>query len=155
MGIDKTFELAFAKAQLGCNNNLPRSGCVFISVKDEDKNTILHLAKTLQELGYSILSTRGTARFLNEHSVKADSINKVLEGSPHIVDALIAGKVQLIINTTEGEKSLRDSFSIRRTAIMYKIPHTTTASGAKEIVNALKAMKEKQNLEVRSIQSYI
>lgn len=152
MGIDANFNLAFAKAQMACNNHLPRSGTVFISVKDEDKKTMLTMAQKLSAIGYKILSTKGTAKFLSENGVAAETINKVLEGSPHIVDALIAGKVQLIINTTEGEKSLRDSFSIRRTAIMYKIPHTTTLTGAREIVNSLIAMKDTPNITVNPIQ---
>ncbi len=155
MGIDESFPLAFAKAQMGCNNNLPRSGTVFISVKDSDKQAMLNMAKTLHSIGYSIVSTRGTAKFLNDNGVPAETVNKVLEGSPHIVDSLIEGKVHLIINTTEGSKSLKDSFSIRRTAIMYKIPHTTTATGAREIVNALQAMKKKESLDVKPIQAYI
>ncbi len=155
MGIDKTFSLAFAKAQMGCNNALPRKGTIFISVKDSDKKTILPLARTLNETGFKLVSTKGTAKFLNENGIAVSEINKVMEGSPHIVDAIVGGNVQLIINTTEGEKSLRDSFSIRRAAIMYKIPHTTTATGAREIVGALKAMKEKENLEVTPIQSYV
>lgn len=155
MGIDKSFPLAYAKAQMGCSNNLPRKGTVFISVKDADKKAVLEMARTLSSIGYTILSTRGTAKYFGENGVQAEVVNKVLEGSPHIVDALIAGKVQLIINTTEGDKSLKDSFSIRRAAIMYKIPHTTTATGAREIVSALKAMKEKESLEVAPIQSYI
>ena len=155
MGIDTTFPLAFAKAQLGCSNALPRKGNIFVSVRDADKKAILGYAKTLADLGYGIISTKGTAKLLGEHGIKVESINKVMEGSPHIVDALIAGKVQLVINTTEGEKSLRDSFSIRRTAIMYKIPYTTTMTGAREIVSSLKAMKEKVSLDVNTIQSYI
>lgn len=155
MGIDKTFPLAFAKAQMGCNNILPVKGTVFISVKDSDKDSALGLAKILAKLKYSIISTKGTAKFLSENGIKVESINKVLEGSPHIVDKMIEGKVQLVINTTEGEKALRDSFSIRRTAIMYKIPYTTTMTGAREVVSSLKAMREKENLEVNSIQSYI
>ena len=155
MGIDKTFPLAFAKAQLGTNNALPRKGSIFISVKDEDKKTILPLAKTLSDIGFSLISTKGTAKFFGDNGIKVSAINKVMEGSPHIVDAIVEGKVQLIINTTEGDKSLKDSFSIRRSAIMYKVPCTTTATGAREIVSALKAMKEKENLEVNPIQSYI
>jgi carbamoyl-phosphate synthase large subunit len=154
MGIDKTFSLAFAKAQLGCNNALPRKGNVFVSVKDEDKKMVLPLTKILSSLGFGIISTKGTAKFLRENGVTFSEINKVMEGSPHIVDAIIEGKVQLIINTTEGEKSLKDSFSIRRSAIMYKVPHTTTNTGAREIVGALRAMQEKENLEVMPIQSY-
>ncbi len=155
MGIDKTFPLAYAKAQMGCNNILPIKGSVFISVKDSDKFTILPLADNLVKLGYNIVATKGTAKFFSDNGIKVSEINKVAEGSPHIVDALAQGKIQLVINTTEGEKSLRDSFSIRRTSIMYKIPYTTTHTGARDIVLALKEMKEKVTLEVTPIQSYI
>lgn len=154
MGIDENFPLAFAKAQLGCNSNLPRSGNVFISVKDEDKTSMVFIAATLVDMGYKIVATKGTARFLSANGIAVEKVNKVMEGSPHIVDLLSQGKIQLVINTTEGEKSIKDSFSIRRTSIIYKIPYTTTINGAKELIKSLKEMNKKPTFEVRTIQSY-
>ncbi|MDX1950082.1 MAG: carbamoyl-phosphate synthase large subunit, partial [Rickettsiales bacterium] len=153
MGLDKTFPLAFAKAHMGCNSPLPIVGGVFISVKDYDKEAVLPIAKNLLELGYKIYATKGTAKFLSENNIPVQPVNKVAEGSPHTVDLLSEGKINLVINTTEGEKSIRDSFSIRRTAIMKKIPHTLTINGARALVNALKEIREIKDFEVRSIQS--
>ncbi len=153
MGLDKTFPLAFAKAHMGCNSPLPIIGGVFISVKDDDKQAVLPIAKNLLELGYKIYATKGTAKFLSENNINVQAVNKVMEGSPHTVDLLSEGKINLVINTTEGEKSIRDSFSIRRTAIIKKIPHTLTINGARALVNALKEIREVKDFEVRSIQS--
>lgn len=155
MGVDRTFSLAYAKAQIGCNNNLPKKGNVFISVKDNDKKSMISPSATLIELGYNIYATSGTAKYLEKNGIKVNRVNKVMEGSPHIVDLMQEKKIDLLINTTEGEKSIKDSYSIRRTAILMKIPYTTTASGAREIVKSLKEIHGKEYLEVSPIQSYI
>jgi len=155
MGIDKTFPLAFGKAQMGCNNNLPRTGNVFISVRDEDKQAMISISATLEELGYKIYATSGTAKYLSKNGINVNKVNKVADGSPHIVDLMSEGEIQLVINTTAGEKSIKDSYSIRRSAIIMKIPYTTTASGAKEVVRALKEINAKEHLDVTPIQSYI
>lgn len=155
MGIDKTFPLAFAKAQMGCNNTLPTQGSVFISVKDEDKQCMVSLGVTLSELGFKIYATGGTAKYLQQNGIEVSQINKVRDGSPHIIDLMNEKKIDLVLNTTAGERSLKDSFSIRRTAILMKIPYTTTSSGAKEIVKSIKAISEKEHLEVCPIQNYI
>jgi carbamoyl-phosphate synthase large subunit len=154
MGIDKSFAMAYAKAQLGCFNNLPRKGSVFISVKDSDKKLMISIAAALVDMNYTIYATKGTANFLNNNGIEVEKVNKVQEGGKTIVDLMQDGKVDLVINTTEGEKSIQDSFSIRRSAIVMKIPYTTTASGAKEIVKALKELNSKETLEVNPIQSY-
>jgi carbamoyl-phosphate synthase large subunit len=154
MGIDESFPLAFAKAQMGAGNTLPESGKVFLSVKDADKKFLPGMARTLADFGYEIVATKGTAKFLGENGVTATSINKVLEGSPHIVDAINNNEIALIINTTEGEKSLKDSFSIRRSALAKKVPYTTTATGAREVVKAIKELKTKGSLNVKKIQDY-
>ncbi len=155
MGIDKTFPLAYAKAQMGCNNVLPKSGTVFVSVKNSDKKCMTALSATLIELGFKICATKGTAKYLESNGIEVQTINKVLEGSPHIVDSIKAGKISFIINTTEGEKALEDSFSIRRTAIIMKVPYTTTANGAKEVVKSLKEMHGLEHLDVKPIQNYV
>src|SRR6202012_5197457 len=124
------FARAFAKSQLGGGTRLPAKGCVFISVKEADKPFILEPARLLQGSGFQIIATGGTAAFLRENGLQVESIKKVLEGRPNILDRMKNGDVQLVFNTTEGKQSLQDSFSIRRTALMMKIPYYTTAAGA-------------------------
>jgi len=155
MGIDRTFPLAFGKAQMGCNNNLPRQGNVFISVRDDDKACMISVSATLQEIGYKIFATDGTADYLSKNGIEVSRVNKVAEGSPHIVDLMNNNEIHLVINTTEGEKSIEDSYGIRRAAILMKIPYTTTTSGAKELVKSLKEINAKEHLDVNPIQSYI
>ena len=152
-GPGPAFARAFAKSQLGGGTVLPRQGCVFISVKDADKPWILEAAKIIQAQGFRILATSGTASYLIENGVKAEVVKKVLEGRPHIVDAMKNGEVQLVFNTTEGKQSLLDSFEIRRTALMGKIPYFTTAAGALAAARAIAATAEAP-LEVRPLQSY-
>jgi carbamoyl-phosphate synthase large subunit len=153
MGIDTTFPLAFAKAQIAAGVKLPVEGLAFISVKDSDKKTAASLAKKLIGIGFEIVATKGTAKFLNENGVKTRVVNKVLEGKPHIVDMISAKEIALIINTTEGAQATKDSFSIRRTALIKGTTHATTISGAKALVNAIVAYKEKgMSLEVRALQ---
>lgn len=153
MGIDKNFSIAFAKAQIACNNHLPMSGNVFISVKNSDKDDIVNLAVTLQQLNYKIIATKGTADYLTRSGIKTEEINKVRDGGKHIVDAIKNNEISLIINTTEGERSIKDSFSIRRSAILMKIPYATTYNGAREMVKAMKEMHAQSELSVNSIQS--
>ena len=152
-GPGPAFARAFAKSQLGGGTVLPRQGCVFISVKDADKPWILEAAKIIQAQGFRILATSGTASYLIENGVKAEVVKKVLEGRPHIVDAMKNGEVQLVFNTTEGKQSLLDSFEIRRTALMGKIPYFTTAAAARAPARAIAATAEAP-LEVRPLQSY-
>ncbi len=154
MGIDMDFGRAFAKAHLGAGNQLPLQGGVFISVRDEDKQAVVGIARDLAAMGFTILSTSGTAAFLQRRGVRVTAVNKVAEGRPHIVDYLKDGKVQLLINTTEGAQAIQDSFSIRRTALMQKLPYSTTIPGAKAIVEAIRAQRASGGLDVQSIQAY-
>ena len=142
MGIDQKFPLAFLKSQIAAGNNLPLSGSVFISVRDKDKENILLLSQLLKNLNYNVVATRGTANFLKMFGVNASIVKKVNEGSPHAVDLIEKNKIQLIINTTSGVKSISDSFSIRRSAIRSKIPYFTTISAAKIAVTGLNLIKK-------------
>ncbi|WP_019222383.1 carbamoyl-phosphate synthase large subunit [Bartonella rattaustraliani] len=154
MGLDYEFALAFAKSQLGAGVELPKEGTLFVSVRDEDKKRILNPVKILTELGFSILATSGTQKFLTEHHIEAKKINKVLEGHPHIEDAIRNRQIQLIFNTTSTASAISDSKSLRHAALMQKVPYYTTMAGAEAVVKAIKALKN-SNLEVRSLQSYL
>ena len=153
MGIDRSFELAFAKSQIGGGTRLPRKGTVFVSVRDADKPRILDPVRLLIDLGFKVTATGGTQRFLVGHGVRAEKINKVLEGRPHIVDAIKNGRIQLVFNTTEGAKALEDSRSLRREALLHKVPYYTTLSGAVAAALGIKAYLA-GDLEVRALQSY-
>jgi carbamoyl-phosphate synthase large subunit len=152
-GMGPAFARAFAKSQLGGGVNLPVGGCVFVSVKDADKDWILEPTRLLAEHGFRILATAGTAKFLADEGIKVEPIKKVLEGRPHIVDAMKNGDVQLVFNTTEGKQSLVDSFEIRRSALMMKIPYFTTTAGALAAAQAI-VVTAQAPLEVRPLQSY-
>ncbi len=154
MGLDLSFEAAFAKSQIAAGSNLPTEGCVFISVKDSDKKAMVSAARELAGLGFTILATGGTAAHLERAGVAVRPVNKVAEGRPHIVDAMKNGGVQLVFNTTEGAQSYRDSFSIRRTAISQNIPYYTTVSGAKASIQAIRRLRDGA-LNVRPLQSYL
>jgi len=153
MGIDRDFATAFAKAQLGAGMVLPQGGTVFVSVKDDDKTVILPAVQTLVELGFRIIATGGTQRYLAEAGLPVERVNKVAEGRPHIVDRIIDGEVALIINTTEGWQSLKDSQSIRGSALKAKVSYFTTAAASVAAVQGIAAM-QKAKLEVRSLQAY-
>jgi carbamoyl-phosphate synthase large subunit len=153
MGLDRDFAMAFAKSQLGANIDLPRSGTLFVSVRDEDKAGILPAVKRLAGLGFRVLATSGTARFLSENGVEAQKINKVLEGRPHIEDAIRNRQVQIVFNTTDGQKAVSDSKSLRRATLMQKVPYYTTLSGMAAVAEAIAALKA-GSLEVRPLQSY-
>jgi len=155
MGVDYDFAHAYAKAQLGAGLKLPQEGVCFISVKDQDKPVAITLARRLAAMGFSLIATGGTAKALKDEGVDVERINKVYEGQPHIVDAMINGEVHLMINTTaEGAQTLTDSFSLRRTALMEGIPHYTTMAGAKAAVEAIAALRS-DSLEVGALQSYL
>jgi carbamoyl-phosphate synthase large subunit len=155
MGLDADFPHAFAKAQIGAGLVLPTSGVCFISVKDDDKAAMLPIARRLVDLGFSLVATGGTAKYLADKNVPVKKINKVYEGSPHVVDAMIDGQIDLLINTTAaGAQTLADSFSLRRTALMRNIPRYTTLSGAKAAVGAIAALQT-GTLEVAALQSYL
>ncbi|MGH6644501.1 MAG: carbamoyl-phosphate synthase large subunit, partial [Bradyrhizobium sp.] len=126
IGLDRDFAVAFAKSQLGAGTAVPTGGMVFVSVKESDKPRILDSMRMLADLGFTILATDGTQLFLAGHGVSATRVNKVLEGRPHIVDAIKNGGVQLVFNTTEGAQALTDSRSLRRAALLHKVPYYTT-----------------------------
>ena len=153
MGLDADFDRARAKSLLGAGVKMPMDGCVFISLKDDDKPLILKSAKRLLDMGFSIIATAGTAQYFKENGLNIDAVNKVLEGRPHIVDALKNGEVQLVFNTTEGAQSVKDSRSIRTTALAQRIPCITTATGARSTVRAIEAMRAGA-LEVTPLQAY-
>ncbi|MBT6859873.1 MAG: carbamoyl-phosphate synthase large subunit [Rhodospirillaceae bacterium] len=141
MGIGATFAEAFAKSQLGAGTILPKDGCVFLSVKDNDKEAALELAQKLSGLGFTIMATGGTARHLSLAGLHVARVNKVLEGRPHCVDAILNGEVQLIINTTESAQAIADSYSIRRTALTDNIAHYTTITGARAAISAIEVQR--------------
>ncbi|MDX1580055.1 MAG: carbamoyl phosphate synthase large subunit, partial [Alphaproteobacteria bacterium] len=153
MGLDTTFERAFAKSQIAAGTTLPQQGTLFVSVKDADKEKILPAVQDMVEMGFRIIATRGTADYLADQGVPVERVNKVLEGRPHIVDAMKNGEVQLVFNTTEGAQAIRDSFSIRQTALYEKIPYYTTTAGSTAAVQAIRTLTS-GSLEVASLQSY-
>ena len=154
MGIDRDFGLAFAKSQLGAGVELPLSGRVFVSVRDEDKPAFIDICRDLHEMGFEILATGGTMTVLTGAGVPATRINKVMEGRPHAVDAMLSGDIQLVINTTMGAASMRDSFSLRHTALKNKIPYYTTVSGSRAAAQAIRAL-QKGDLGVRTLQGFL
>jgi carbamoyl-phosphate synthase large subunit len=154
MGIDRDFGRAYAKSQLGAGNGLPLKGAVFISVKDKDKPALLAASRRLVAQGFRLVATDGTATYLKENGLPVERVNKVLQGRPHCEDAIINGEVQLVINTTEGTQAIRDSMSIRRSALMKNVPHYTTISGAAAAVEAIQALSSGRALEVTSLQTY-
>jgi carbamoyl-phosphate synthase large subunit len=153
MGLDRDYAVAFAKSQLGGGARLPKNGTVFVSVRDGDKPKILGALKVLRNLGFEVIATSGTQRFLTENGIEAAKINKVAEGRPHIVDAIKNGRVQLVFNTTEGATALADSRPLRRAALLHKVPYYTTLSGAVAAAQGIKAYLG-GDLEVRALQSY-
>jgi carbamoyl-phosphate synthase large subunit len=153
MGIDRSFDIAFVKSQLGGGARLPRRGTVFVSVRDADKERVIEAIRTLAGVGFTVIATSGTQRFLAQHGVEADRILKASEGRPNIVDAIKNGRVQLVFNTTEGAQALADSKSLRRAALLHKVPYYTTLSGAVAAAQGIKAYLG-GDLEVRALQSY-
>ncbi len=153
MGLDHSFAVAFAKSQLGAGNSLPTTGTVFISVRDGDKERVVEAVKRLERLGFKVIATSGTQRFLRAQGIECGHINKVLEGRPHIVDAIKNGDVQLVFNTTEGAGALSDSRSLRRAALLHKVPYYTTIAGAIAVSHGIEAYRS-GTLEVRPLQTY-
>ncbi|MHC4655437.1 MAG: carbamoyl-phosphate synthase large subunit [Planctomycetota bacterium] len=153
MGISDDFGIAFAKSQIAAGNSLPTSGNVFISVKDSDKPKAVQIAKQLHEMDFDIIATKGTCIEFIEHNIPSKFMLKVIEGRPNIVDSIINGQIDLIINTTIGVQAIKDSFSIRRTALDRQIPYVTTIRGATATVKAIKALMERK-VNVKPIQSY-
>jgi carbamoyl-phosphate synthase large subunit len=154
MGIDSDFGRAFAKSQQGAGVDLPLSGTVFISVKDEDKAEFIEICRGLVTNGFDILATGGTTDALQAAGVPARRINKVMEGRPHAVDAMLSGDIQLVFNTAKGAGAIKDSFSLRQTALTNKIPYYTTVSGARAAAEAIRALQQGR-LDVRTLQDYL
>jgi len=154
MGIDRSFEVAFAKSQLGASSGLPKKGTVFVSVRDADKEGIVEPLRQLEALGFKILATAGTQRYLAAQGLKAEKVNKVSEGRPHAADLVRNGAVQLMFNTTEGATSLADSKPLRRAALLQKTPYYTTLSGAIAAAEGIRAVAAGE-LEVRALQDYL
>ena len=152
MGIDATFAMAFAKASLAASSNLPDRGLVFISVRDEDKLYLEPIANGLVQMGFDLIATDGTSRHIRNLGLQCESVNKVLQGSPHIVDAMKQGRIAMVINTPDASGT-KDSFSIRRTALELRLPYFTTMSGAKAAVEGIRALKT-QPFEVCALQDY-
>ncbi len=153
MGIDASFGAAFAKAQMAAGNPLPTEGTVFISVRDEDKPAALSIARRLHRQGFRLLATRGTANYFRSHGLEAEPINKVAEGSPHCVDAIRSGGVQMVINTPQGHGPQLDSFSIRRSALECRVAYFTTIAGAEAAAEAVEILR-RQALGVRPLQDH-
>ncbi|HSI40540.1 MAG TPA: carbamoyl-phosphate synthase large subunit [Xanthobacteraceae bacterium] len=153
IGLDRSFAVAFAKSQLGGGTKVPKSGTLFVSVRDGDKPRVLDTVRLLIALGFKVIATSGTQRFLADNGIASAKINKVLEGRPHIVDAIKNGEVQLVFNTTDGAQALSDSRSLRRAALLHKVPYYTTLSGAVAAAQGIKAYLG-GDLEVRALQDY-
>ncbi|MEO8175258.1 MAG: ATP-grasp domain-containing protein, partial [Sphingomicrobium sp.] len=153
MGIDYEFDIAFAKALLGAGMALPDRGTAFVSVKDADKDNIVPAVEKMIELGFAIIATSGTAAHLASRGLTVSPVNKVAQGRPHIVDRLLDGDVDLVFNTTEGWQSLKDSHSIRATALARKVPYFTTAAASLAAARSIEAVRG-HALEVASLQSY-
>ncbi len=151
MGIDESFLSSYIKSQIACGNILPSKGNVFISIDDDNKKAIIPIALKLRNLNFNLIGTSGTAKLLNSKGILTEQINKVKEGSPHIVDSLSNNKVDLVINTTKSQSSVKDSYSIRRTSLMYNIPYYTTIAGAKVAVDAIEHMN-KNDFKIKSLQ---
>jgi carbamoyl-phosphate synthase large subunit len=151
MGISTSYGLAFAKAQLAAGQRLPRKGTVFLSVNDRDKRHLGALGKELSALGFRLLATRGTAAALEAAGIHAESVFKVNEGRPNIVDLVKTGKIDLVINTPLGRESFYDEKSIRRAAIRYNIPCITTLAAANAAARGIHALLEQGN-EVAALQ---
>ena len=153
IGLDRSFGVAFAKSQLGGGTTVPTEGAVFVSMRDQDKERVVPTVRMLVGLGFKVLATSGTQRYLESQGVTATRINKVLEGRPHIVDLIKNGGVQLVLNTTEGAQALTDSRSLRRAALLHKVPYYTTLAGAIAATEGIKAYAA-GDLEVRALQDY-
>jgi carbamoyl-phosphate synthase large subunit len=153
MGLDSSVGIAFAKSQLAAGQKLPTRGNVLISVRNADKPAVLPLAQRLLKLGFSILATSGTAAFLTEHNVECTKVNKISQGRPHLLDKVRDNQIQWIINTSMGSRTTEDSYIIRRSALDFHLPYTTTTSGALSMVRALETAREKE-IQVKAIQEY-
>ena len=152
MGIDDNFLSSYIKSQIACGNVLPSKGNVFISIDDDNKQSVVSIAEKLKKLKFNLVATKGTAKLLNKKGINTNQINKVREGSPNIVDSLKNNEIDLVINTTRSQSSVRDSYGIRRTSLMYNIPYYTTVAGAKVAVDAIEYIM-KNDFKIKSLQN--
>jgi carbamoyl-phosphate synthase large subunit len=152
MGIDTDFGMAFAKSQIGAGFNIPLKGRVFISVMNKDKRSIIFVAKKLVDLGFEIVATKGTAKVLINNAIPVQTVFKVGEGRPDIVDRIKNGEIDLIINTPSGKKPKADEVAIRSQSVVHNIPCVTTLFGAEAVVNGIESLK--RGMSVNSIQEY-
>jgi len=153
MGIDASFGLAYFKAEAASHNRIPLNGRIFFSVKDKDKPEIVELVRRLKVLGLSVVATRGTAEFLRSRGIAVETVNKVQEGRPNVVDLIKNGEIHFIVNTVSDARSKRDSFYIRKSALQYRVPYTTTIRGAMAAVSAIQSLKER-NFVIKPLQEY-
>ena len=144
MGIADTFGWAFAKAQIAADGALPLDGTIFVTVNDSDKPTVTPIVRRFHEMGYRILATEGTARYLRAHGIPAERVLKVHEGRPNATDLIFSGEVQLLINTPLGKLTQRDDYIIRRTALQHRVPYTTTMSAASAACDAVLALRSRK-----------
>jgi carbamoyl-phosphate synthase large subunit len=154
MGIDSSFGVAFAKTQIATNQVFPTSGSVFISVNDKDKEAIIDIAKNLSEIGFNIISTKGTGDVLEEKGIKCHKVLKIREGRPNVLDMIKNGEIDLIINTPEGSIARSDGYYLRTAAVLRNVPSVTTISGASALVQGIQEMKNNSNVGVKPIQEY-
>jgi len=153
MGIDANFAQAYIKSQIAAGQRLPKKGNVFISVRDRDKRHVVFIAKKLEELGFCLFATSGTAAALEKNGIKVAVLPKIAEGRPNVIDLMKDGKIQLVINTPSGRIPRQDEIKIRSQVVLYNIPYTTTISGAQATVNGIEALVKKE-LKVRPLQDY-
>lgn len=155
MGVGETFGEAFGKSQLAAGTNFPESGCALLSVRKEDRSQAANIAEHLIKLGFTIVATKGTARAISEKGIECNSVNKVREGRPHIVDMIIDGKIDLIVNTTEGKQAIADSFTIRREALQHKVCYTTTIAGAWALKEAVQSKDSYQVYRLQDLHTQV
>jgi carbamoyl-phosphate synthase large subunit len=153
MGIDMDFGLAYSKAEASARNQIPMQGKVFISVRDEDKPDVVEIAKTFIDFGLKVVATRGTAKYLRDRGVEVEVTNKLKEGRPNVVDLIKNREISFIINTIENARARKDSYYIRHSALQYRVPYTTTISGARAVARAVRGLKSLK-LTIKSIQEY-
>jgi carbamoyl-phosphate synthase large subunit len=153
MGIADSFGMAFAKAQASAGGELPLEGSVFVTVNDHDKPTVVPIARRFHELGFRILATEGTQRYLRARGVPAERVFKVYEGRPNGIDLMLSGQIHLLVNTPLGKLTQQDDYAMRRAALQHGVPYTTTMSAASAACDAIIAMKSRK-LEVRSLQEW-
>ena len=153
MGIDNSFEIAYLKSQIAAGQKLDNIKNIFISIKDDDKEEISSYAQLLQENNFNLFTTRGTFDFLADKGIKSNLVNKVAEGSPHVVEYIKDNKIDLVINTTENKQAIKDSFTIRRTSVDLSIPYSTNLRSSKILIKSIISLK-KNEISVKAIQNH-